>query len=284
MTLELHATPEDVMRAVEAWREFARSRRISEEITFGLALSLEECGSNVVNHALKRDARQTFRVTFERVADGIFIELRDRGPEFDPTAVPEPGSERNLDDFPGGWGLHLVRRYTDEFCYRRQAGENILRLGRRLTPANGGTKIQQSEPDQSKPKRKTDMPLEIQMQQSIGTQNTGGVTVKLAGSLDTATAPDLERQLAPVLGGPVKDIVFDLERLKFISSAGLRVFSATRKTLKERGGQASFVKMQPQIQEVFEIIKSLPGVAIFKDEAELDRYLAVRQRSHEHNK
>ena len=55
----------------------------------------------------------------------------------------------------------------------------------------------------------------------------------------------------------------------------------TRKQLKERGGQASFVHMQPQIQEVFEIIKSLPGVAIFKDMAELDRYLAARQRSHQ---
>jgi len=30
--------------------------------------------------------------------------------------------------------------------------------------------------------------------------------------------------------------------------------------------------------------KSLPGVAVFKDEAELDRYLAARQRSHEENK
>ena len=124
------------------------------------------------------------------------------------------------------------------------------------------------------------MPLEIQIQKNIGPKNTGAVTVKLIGSLDTATAPDLERQLAPVLGGPVKDIVFDLAQLKFISSAGLRVFSAVRKTLKERGGQASFLTMQPQIQEVFEIIKALPGVAIFKDEAELDKYLAARQRSH----
>ena len=106
------------------------------------------------------------------------------------------------------------------------------------------------------------------------------MTVKLTGSLDTATAPELERQLAPVLGGPVKDMIFDLAALKFISSAGLRVFSATRKTLKERNGQASFVNMQPQIQEVFEIMKSLPGVAVFKDMAELDHYLAVRQRSH----
>jgi anti-sigma B factor antagonist len=125
------------------------------------------------------------------------------------------------------------------------------------------------------------MPLEIQIQRNLAGQNAGAITVKLTGSLDTATAPDLERQLAPVLAGAVRDIVFDLAQLKFISSAGLRVFSATRKTLKERGGQASFVHMQPQIKEVFEIMASLPGVAVFKDTAELDRYLAARQRSHE---
>jgi len=123
------------------------------------------------------------------------------------------------------------------------------------------------------------MPLHISIQ-SAGGRDAGTVTVTLAGSLDTATAPELERQLAPVLGSPTRDIVFDLAQLTFITSAGLRVFALTRKTLKERGGQASFVHMQPQIHEVFEIIKSLPGVAVFKDAAELDRYLAARQRSH----
>ncbi|HXJ57421.1 MAG TPA: STAS domain-containing protein [Verrucomicrobiae bacterium] len=127
------------------------------------------------------------------------------------------------------------------------------------------------------------MPLEIQIQKNVA-PNAGVITVQLTGSLDTATAPELERQLAPALGGPVKEVVFDLANLKFISSAGLRVFSTTRKTLKERGGQASFVNMQPQIQEVFEIMKSLPGVAVFRNVAELDRYLAARQRSHEENR
>jgi anti-anti-sigma factor len=125
------------------------------------------------------------------------------------------------------------------------------------------------------------MPLEIQIQKDVAPSKAGAVTVKLTGSLDTVTAPDLERQLAPVMSGGVEDLVFDLAQLKFISSAGLRVFASARKQLKERGGQASFVNMQPQIQEVFEIMKSLPGVAIFKDVAELDRYLAARQRSHE---
>lgn len=125
------------------------------------------------------------------------------------------------------------------------------------------------------------MPLEIQITKDISPAHPGAITIQLTGSLDTVTAPELERQLAPVLATPVKDLVFDLAHLKFITSAGLRVFSNARKQLKERGGQASFIHMQPQIQEVFEIMKSLPGVAVFASIEELDRYLAVRQRSHE---
>jgi anti-sigma B factor antagonist len=128
------------------------------------------------------------------------------------------------------------------------------------------------------------MPLEIKIQKSSGTEYAGATLVHLAGSLDTATAPELERKLEPILAGPSKDLVFDLGELKFISSAGLRVFAMARKTLKSRGGQASFVHMQPQIQEVFEIIRSLPGVAVFKDTAEMDTYLAARQRAYDQPK
>src|SRR5690349_19617447 len=103
------------------------------------------------------------------------------------------------------------------------------------------------------------MPLEIQIQKGVAAASATA-TVKLIGSLDTSTAPDLERQLAPVMSMGVKEIVFDLAELKFISSAGLRVFGSVRKQLKERGGQACFAHLQPQIQEVFEIMKSLPGI------------------------
>ena len=114
-----------------------------------------------------------------------------------------------------------------------------------------------------------------------GPQGRGPVTLKLVGSLDTATAPELERQVAALLTDPIKDLVFDLAELKFISSAGLRVFANARKQLKARAGQASFVNMQPQILEVFAIVQSLPGVAVFRSVEELDRYLAARQKSYE---
>ena len=61
------------------------------------------------------------------------------------------------------------------------------------------------------------------------------------------------------------------------------MFSVARKQLKERGGQVAFANLQPQIKEVFEIIKALPGMALFKDIAEFDAYLATRQRTYREN-
>src|SRR6476469_584560 len=103
------------------------------------------------------------------------------------------------------------------------------------------------------------MPLLIQIQKGSTPLTSHTAHVRLSGSLDTATAPELESQLAELLTAPVKEMVIDLAQLSFISSAGLRVIANARKQLRERGGFASLVNLQPQIQEVFDIIASLPG-------------------------
>jgi serine/threonine-protein kinase RsbW len=139
MILELQATPEEVMRAVEALQAFGRERQVGEKELFGLALALEECGSNIVNHALHCDARQRFQVIIEHTGSAVTLELRDRGPEFDPTRAPVIERSAGDDDRPpGGWGIQLVRRYVDEIRYRREAGENILLLTKRLVPETWG--------------------------------------------------------------------------------------------------------------------------------------------------
>ncbi|MFM1941529.1 MAG: hypothetical protein RI897_511 [Verrucomicrobiota bacterium] len=124
------------------------------------------------------------------------------------------------------------------------------------------------------------MPLDIQIKRTMEGPAAGTITVEVNGTLDAGTSPALEAKLSPILGNPVKNLVFDLGKLSFISSAGLRVLLASYKKVKADGGQASFVNMQPQIREVFDIIQALPGVAVFKDMAELDAYLARRQNEH----
>ena len=134
MTLELHATPQEVMRAVEALQEFAQARGLPEKTVFNLALALEECASNIVNHALQRDPQQMFQVGIEQRDGAMVIELRDRGPEFDPTTAAERAAASD-DDIPGGWGIQLVRRSIDQISYQRAGDENVLRLTKHLAPA-----------------------------------------------------------------------------------------------------------------------------------------------------
>jgi serine/threonine-protein kinase RsbW len=132
-TLELQATPEEVMHAVAQLQAFGRAHQIEERTLFGLALALEECGANIVQHACRGRPQEKFRVSFEYAAGTLAIELRDHGPAFDPTsasarALEEADEERP----PGGWGIHLVRHYVDEARYVREGDENVLRLIKRL--------------------------------------------------------------------------------------------------------------------------------------------------------
>jgi anti-anti-sigma factor len=104
-------------------------------------------------------------------------------------------------------------------------------------------------------------------------------TVTLSGSLDTATAPELDAALRPLLeGADLRLVIFDLARLEFLSSAGIRVLLAARKSLKAKEGIFAMRNLQPQIQKVFEVVQALPGFAIFQSEAEMDAYLAQIQK------
>lgn len=128
MTLELNGTPQEVMRAVEALEAYGEAEEIPPKIVFGLTLALEECGSNIVNHALRRDPERSFSVTFSHMDDEVIIELRDSGIAFDPTLSPPGDGIADDDAPPGGWGIFLVRKYTDEMRYSHENGENILQL------------------------------------------------------------------------------------------------------------------------------------------------------------
>ena len=103
--------------------------------------------------------------------------------------------------------------------------------------------------------------------------------IALAGRLDTVTAPQLQGQLEPLLDGRYDYLVFDLAQLEFISSAGIRVLVHARKSMRaHEGGGVLMTNAQPQIVKVFEIIKALPGMGVFENEAELDAYIAKMQR------
>ena len=77
------------------------------------------------------------------------------------------------------------------------------------------------------------------------------LNVKVEGRLDTATAPALEEELAEVMD-EVEELVFDLEGLEYMSSAGLRILLATQKKMAQKGGM-KVVNVNDVIKEIFDI-------------------------------
>ena len=60
------------------------------------------------------------------------------------------------------------------------------------------------------------------------------LTFKVAGRLDTTYAPEMEKAVKENISG-VEELVIDMEKLEYISSAGLRVLLSAQKTMNGQG-------------------------------------------------
>ena len=83
------------------------------------------------------------------------------------------------------------------------------------------------------------------------TKNDSVLTIALEGRLDTITAPDLEAELKKELE-TAEELVFDFEKLEYISSAGLRVLLSAQKIMSRKGGM-KVTKVNELVNEVFEV-------------------------------
>ncbi len=77
------------------------------------------------------------------------------------------------------------------------------------------------------------------------------LTISLDGRLDTTTAPQLEAEINSSLGG-VKNFVIDMEKLVYVSSAGLRVLLKAQKIMNKQGSMV-IKNVSSEIKEIFEV-------------------------------
>ncbi|MDX2505530.1 MAG: STAS domain-containing protein [Gammaproteobacteria bacterium] len=111
----------------------------------------------------------------------------------------------------------------------------------------------------------------------ITPEANNGKRISVAGSLDSNTAPQLQQSIDTEINQSISTTIMDFNKLDFLSSAGLRVIFKTKKLMDNSGGKFLLVNLQPQIKKVFEIIKALDGMDVFKDQEEMDEYLTAMQ-------
>jgi anti-anti-sigma factor len=104
------------------------------------------------------------------------------------------------------------------------------------------------------------------------------VVLHAEGMIDATTAPVLGAEVDAVLEKKPGLLIFNLERVTFVSSAGIGVVLSAEKRMKAAGGKALLVNLKPHIRKVFDIVQALPSQQIYGSIQELDNYLAEIQR------
>ncbi len=85
------------------------------------------------------------------------------------------------------------------------------------------------------------------------TVNKNGTELTLSpiGKLDTATSPQLQAAVDENISG-VTGLTFDLEKLVYLSSAGLRVLMSAQKTMNKQG-EMVITNVNEDIMDIFDM-------------------------------
>lgn len=81
-------------------------------------------------------------------------------------------------------------------------------------------------------------------------RNGSELTIALEGRLDTTTAPELAEEIKSLDG--VEILKFDIEKLEYISSAGLRVLLSAQKVMNKQGSMV-VKNASESVKEIFEV-------------------------------
>ena len=90
------------------------------------------------------------------------------------------------------------------------------------------------------------------MEIKVTQEGAGQASFAIEGRLDTNTAPQLEEFAGGLYDKGVKDIVVDMAKCDFVSSAGLRVIVAMQKRAAA-GGSLVFRNVAPEVMDVFQM-------------------------------
>jgi anti-sigma regulatory factor (Ser/Thr protein kinase) len=127
------------LRAMDKVRAFMkkvlRGVDMTEDDGFKVELSLHEICINIALYAYPGEKGEiVLRAWFE--GDKAWFEFRDTGVAFDPRPVKSPDIlEKLRTGRRGGFGIYLFRTLMDGYEYRREDGQNVLLVFKRLKRA-----------------------------------------------------------------------------------------------------------------------------------------------------
>src|SRR5688500_13095764 len=133
--LDFHSTF-DMLDFVQVVSDhFGRMAGLDDEALHWVGVAVRESVINAIKHGNANDATKRVHVEFtpldEDTPPGIAIRVRDEGPGFDPSTLPDCLAPENLLK-SSGRGIFLIRSFMDEMVLQRapQGGMEVVMVKR----------------------------------------------------------------------------------------------------------------------------------------------------------
>ena len=134
--LDFHSTF-DMLEFVQVVSDhIGRLAGLDEDGRHWVNVAVRESVINAIKHGTASDAQKRVHVEFTPLhsfepPQGIVIRVRDEGPGFDPSTLPDPLAPENLLK-PSGRGIFLIRSFMDEMVLKRapEGGMEVVMVKR----------------------------------------------------------------------------------------------------------------------------------------------------------
>lgn len=113
----------------DALQEF----NLSDKNYFIIELSLLEICVNIIRYAYPEEKGILILKTWNE-KESLYFEIKDNGIPFDPTQTEDPDLKKMIKNGKkNGWGIFLARKFMDGFDYKRENGQNVLVMYKKIT-------------------------------------------------------------------------------------------------------------------------------------------------------
>jgi anti-anti-sigma factor len=84
------------------------------------------------------------------------------------------------------------------------------------------------------------------------------LVLSLEGDFDESTSPAVEKRVDEALATDAANVCFDLSKVDYISSAGIRVLIVAHKKALKNGKSVKMGQMSERVREIIEVVGILP--------------------------
>ncbi len=212
-------------------------------ISYEIRFSVYELLNNTFEHGLEIESQQWVELIIEKNGEKLSVSLVDKGAAFDPTVVGQFDLERYLRSKKRrGLGLVMTQKIAGAMQYSRESGFNRTCFEKSDSIPVGNVR-----------EAKEARMAHFTVGDPEKTQD-GSYLITLEGDLDTKGALVMEDLMTQLLERKMFRVIFDFEKVPFVSSAGVGILLGIVSSLREESGEVTFLNVSSKVRSVLRLL------------------------------